>query len=544
MSQNNIYNNKNTEESQKIFGNKLGNNTLNTSNTLSESNFNNDRRRTLSNNINNRRFNNAKTDGIVHNYSKKNGNNKFYKDGRYSNRGNNNHHDKFNNNYSQKTENNNNNNNNNRNSHYYTGVETDQHSENQFNRYEYNNSRSQSFKTSNNKFSSQSRESNVNTTQNGMHINRRSNYRNSNNNQNNNTNSSEQRTYYNRRSNKDSTGSDTKHRGISVESVKYALINFIYDNVDIGRYTYSVIDSIASLKPMYDSEYYATPNYNGSTNLLVFTKLGNNYYSFMLNRRNLSYKKETLKIEGLTLETATVRLGIKIYDGTVFDGTLISSYEGDRDIFIINDAYMFEGKDITDMKINIKMVMLSEYLNINYKKDKEMNTLDISINSLYKLEKINDMLIDVPNKATSKIKGIDFVPELSGNKLVFLYSQQQEMKTLTVSCNDKALNAYQLINSDTTATFRIKRKADEIYLLYLGSREIISGRKLIRYVKQCTAFLPTVEASTLCNKLYLERDADNILVDCVRSENGKYWIPIKQNKTKKYPDLVSDVYKK
>jgi hypothetical protein len=87
----------------------------------------------------------------------------------------------------------------------------------------------------------------------------------------------------------------------------------------------------------------------------------------------------------------------------------------------------------------------------------------------------------------------------------------------------------------------MKRKADEVYLLYLGKKEIINGRNLFRYVKHCTAFLPTVESSTLCNKLYVEKGASRILIDCIRSENGKYWIPMKQNTEKKYPDLVDDV---
>lgn len=334
----------------------------------------------------------------------------------------------------------------------------------------------------------------------------------------------------------------TQNSNIYIPSIKHQLVNFIYSNIELNKYNFALIDNKSVLLPLYKNDYYVMPIYFGKKSLLIFNKFGNNYYSYMIERKLLSYNKETININGIIIEPIDVRVNINIYKGTIFDGILMPPVENGNRTFIINDAYMFEGsKQISDMIIEDKLIRLSSWIDVNYKKDNEINTIDLNINSVYKLEEIHDMLIDIPSKTSLQIRGFDFVPSISGTKFIFLYKKinNTETNNEVKTPNIRLLPVNTLDNK--YVTFKMKKKTDEVFYLYLRSKKTLNDIVVYKHTKICIAFLPTHETSKLCDELFLKYGIKNVLVDCKLSKNKKYWIPIQYNSEKKHADLIDEL---
>ncbi len=337
-------------------------------------------------------------------------------------------------------------------------------------------------------------------------------------------------------------------KSINNISTKKMLINYIYDNIDLSKYNYSLIDSIETLKPVYDNEYYLTPNFNGANVLLIFCKIGNIYFSYMIKRKLLTYKKEELDYSTITIENVKLRLGIDIYKGTIFDGICIHNNE-DKDTFIINDIYLFLGVNYVNIKTKEKLMLVESYLEIKFKNNDTINTININTNKLFNLDNLNEMLINLANTPNLQIKGFDIIPEYSGTKLVFLYAgnfnnnllnnnKQNIIKKKNNNTKNKLLPLC-VLNKDNIITAKIVKKGNEIFKLYLSSIEILNNKKIIKYISIGIANLPTLESSELCENLYIKYPLENILVDCILSYNKKFWIPIKHNTEKSYADDIN-----
>jgi len=116
------------------------------------------------------------------------------------------------------------------------------------------------------------------------------NYNNSNNNNYNKNNNN-----YNR---KRSSPSSNTNRYIEDKDVKESLLDYIYENIDLRNYKYKIIeanDDLFNIK----KNYHISPNYNGTNCLLVFTKLNGQYYSFLVDRKTLSYSKNQLDLNSI-----------------------------------------------------------------------------------------------------------------------------------------------------------------------------------------------------------------------------------------------------
>ena len=52
------------------------------------------------------------------------------------------------------------------------------------------------------------------------------------------------------------------------------------------------------------------------------------YYSYLVDRRSISYNKNTLKKESVRFTEIKLSVDIKFYDGTIIDGILIDNDNG------------------------------------------------------------------------------------------------------------------------------------------------------------------------------------------------------------------------
>jgi hypothetical protein len=225
--------------------------------------------------------------------------------------------------------------------------------------------------------------------------------------------------------------------------VNRELIRYIYSTVDISKFKYELLKNKQQMSRFISNTHYISPNYNGKNCLLVFTKLKSKYYSFLVDRRQLSYSIDKVKLDEVFIHHCNVDVDLPIFQGTIFDGVYIrkgiqngqNGHNGTfgaqyaQHEFIINDVYAFRGTDYTGNKLNLKLFEINLYLdNIN----SQIHAIRDRINAKTNLElKINNVanLLDIRKfvKNDMKIidkdyqtKGLCFYPELSGTKLVFI----------------------------------------------------------------------------------------------------------------------------
>ena len=211
------------------------------------------------------------------------------------------------------------------------------------------------------------------------------------------------------------------------------LIKYIYSTIDISQFKYDLLKYEHQLNKFLSDTYYVSPNYYGKNCFLVFTKLKSRYYSFMVDRRQLSYSLDKVQFDNVFIHHCNVDVDLPIYGGTIFDGIHIK--KGNVNEFLITDVYYFKGTDYTDAKLNHKLFEIEMYLDniggqVKYNKEKIKSTktnLELKINKLHDVTNIRKFIDSDLKKYqdTYQITGVSFYPELSGTKLIHLFDHNE-----------------------------------------------------------------------------------------------------------------------
>ena len=212
------------------------------------------------------------------------------------------------------------------------------------------------------------------------------------------------------------------------ENIKKQIINYLYKCINLSKYKYVIINTEDDLNILLKQKYYITINYQGINCLFVFFKIVDKYYSCFIDRKTLTYNISQINIDNVKIYSINFDFDKELYKGTIFDGIYIKKDKK----FIINDIYMFMGNDLSEEKIKNKYLNINAYIN-NSKKN---NNIDISLNKLYHIFDINEV---VSNNIDTNIKGYVFYPEISGIKLIFMINKKIDNNNLHIN-NEKNNN--------------------------------------------------------------------------------------------------------
>lgn len=211
------------------------------------------------------------------------------------------------------------------------------------------------------------------------------------------------------------------------KDINRELIQYIYQSIDISQYRYDVLKFENQLNRFISGTYFVSPNFNGRNSFLVFTKMKGKYYSFLVDRKQLSYTLDKVRFDDVYIHHCNVEIDISIYNGTIFDGVYIK--RGQFHEFIITDVYTFKGNDFRETKLNHKLFELEMYLkNINSQISFIRERINAKINLELKVNKLHDV-VDIRQfvnnelkqyEASYQIKGVCFYPEISGTKLIHI----------------------------------------------------------------------------------------------------------------------------
>lgn len=347
------------------------------------------------------------------------------------------------------------------------------------------------------------------------------------------------------------------------------LLNYIYSSVEMSKYKYNMLKTEDDLHMLDVQKYKVSPNYNGINCLLLFVKIRDKKYSCLIDRRKLSYNLSQIDYDALKIINIRVALDETIYNGTIIDGTYIT--QNAKKKFIISDCYRFRGQNMTDEQLPIKLLNIKTYLELNYKPDNIINTIDLHINTVYNLDETEKLITnEIPKAKNMQVRGLVFHPILSGTKLIFLFNNSH---TVTNDNNDK--NNYTFIHKNNTIektsetkknvsyvcktdedifmTLQIKNTATvDVYKLYaveqVDGSSIGKKKPIYKTKKLGIAYIPTIECSHMCRTLFIDDGSNSntkkrVFVKCKFDKYKNKWTPVEQELNKQRPSTMEELEK-
>jgi len=360
-------------------------------------------------------------------------------------------------------------------------------------------------------------------------------------------------------------------------SIKESILDYLYNRIEIGDHKYTIIKNVGDIYELKNDRYYVSGNSCGINSIIIFMKKNNNYYSYLIDRRSISYNRQTLNKAKVRFTEIKLSVDLKIYDGTIIDGILIDNdsnkislknnvvnlvekNDNSKMLFMITDVFVLNGKSVINMNYKKKMYLMNDIIN-KYVEDNIKNNIKLFISQPYELNQISSLFQENIQNNTKKynIKGIAFYPELSGSKLIYIFDKNDEKikEELLSGVDQIENNSIQLeeeindkdsnnIDKKIIYKYEIKdiENIKEIVLNLEMKKTLISDvYKLYaifnyknKYIKRKVgiAYIPTFVLSLKCKNLFLNKE--NIIMKCLLINNK--WIPLEESDINKI-DIIN-----
>ena len=374
-----------------------------------------------------------------------------------------------------------------------------------------------------------------------------------------------------------------------VDNLKKSLINYLYSKVNISNYTYKILKFKNDLNELLKEKYFVSANFSGTNCFLIFFTYNEKYFSFLVDKKDLSYSVQKLNFDNIKTIPAKLKIDNSIYTGTIFDGIFIQKNKKNKsDMFVITDVYMLKGQNYQSMNINIKMKTIFEFLKNNYD-DRLNNELLLSVNCLYELSDINE-LDDVIPSLEYFVRGYCFYPQQSGRNIIYLFSNENSQDICKNNCSDNEhknydndhknydnehknygniqqnkkydSGLYKKIEKNNNLSEEEKEKKiiytpkkdikkyifemkktemADVYILYVVKivKNTKTDKNSLLRVKVDLAYIPNIKKSKWCKDLIVKSVNNSVLVECNYDVDKKKWEPVREVDAKR-PSYADD----
>uniref|UniRef100_A0A6C0EBG7 Uncharacterized protein n=1 Tax=viral metagenome TaxID=1070528 RepID=A0A6C0EBG7_9ZZZZ len=367
------------------------------------------------------------------------------------------------------------------------------------------------------------------------------------------------------------------------DSLTSQLIDYIYSNCELSKFKFELIQYDNDLPKLLSHKYFVTLNFVGFNNLLVFCKIRDKFYTFVVERQTLSYSKAKVNLNEVRIYYKRIFLDPSVYNGTIFDGTLVKG-KGGQETFIISDVYQFCGSDYTQMNLDIKLTSVIEYLKVHYNQDDTRNSMTLSISKVFPIEKTTQVVTKmIPAIKDFKIRGLSFFPATSGTKLLFFFDNDKRSEKTEGNDNQQQRFDYTKFNNQkekkienipkvTTdkkekesvennseiqlkyvnktdkpvyATLEMKSTDEiDVYKLFAVEKANVKGKTFLKRVKMGNAYIKGINKSLEIRTLINSKEDKKALMKCLFNEDKNKWEPVEEDKKSKFPTYLSEIEEK
>ena len=224
-------------------------------------------------------------------------------------------------------------------------------------------------------------------------------------------------------------------------NIKKYILNYVYDKISLKEYKFQIIKTPADIFDIKNNKYYITPNYGGMPFLLIFIKLNNINYCYLIDRRTLSFEKHKLNINSVSLIKVDIQDNDILYDGSIFDCCIIDPLLNNKKQIIILDTFYFCGNNFLTMNYLKKNLLIMQYCELNLINDN--NSIIFYNIKIFEFSQINILFNEYIKENYKKlnIKGIALYPHVSRIKLIYVFNKED------INYKDKLINDKEYIIS-------------------------------------------------------------------------------------------------
>lgn len=358
-------------------------------------------------------------------------------------------------------------------------------------------------------------------------------------------------------------------------NIKSHLLDYLYNKIEVGEHKYTIIKNIGDIYDLKSKKHYISANSCGINAIIIFLKKDGEYLSYLIDRRSISYNRQTLNKLGVRITEIKLAVDLKLYNGTILDGIIVDSdsnmitnleskSNGGMN-FMITDVFSLGGKSLITMDYKKKMYMCSLMFEKLINNNDNNNTVKINISRPYEMNEIKELFANDINTGIKKfnIKGITFYPQYSGNKHIYIFDKQdEEYKTELIEGNGKIdliddsdlvqdnfeysdkkrIFKFELVNPECLDDIvlnlqMVKTKTPDVYKLF-GIFTGVQDKKQIFIKKNIGfAYIPTYILSIKCQLYFMNRES--IIMNCKFNTQKNKWIPIDEAEVQKI-DIMNE----
>lgn len=377
-------------------------------------------------------------------------------------------------------------------------------------------------------------------------------------------------------------------------NIKSYLLDYLYNKIEVGEHKYTIVKNISDVYDLKSKKYYISANSCGINSILIFLKKDGEHLSYLIDRRSISYNRQSLNKSQVRITEIKLSVDLKLYEGTILDGIIIDS---DSNIigsniafsnstssntstntstntsicyhpkinFMVTDIFMLGGKSLITTDYKKKMyqgLFMFEKLISNNDK---LNNITIHVSRPFELNEIKTLFNDYisHNLKNYNIKGITFYPQYSGTKIIYIFDKQDEKYKLeliggTADINligesngqedsfdysdKKRLFKFELVNPECLDDIvlnleMLKTSSPDVYKLFgifvnKQEKKPIYIKKKIGY-----AYIPTYILSIKCKLYFLNRES--LIMSCKFNTCKNKWIPIDEAQVQQI-DIINE----
>jgi hypothetical protein len=195
---------------------------------------------------------------------------------------------------------------------------------------------------------------------------------------------------------------------------------------------------------------------------------------------------------------------------------------------------MFYGKSWSQYSLYRKIESLNSILNDNYIPDSYMESCMMKVAKIYNKEDIVNIVENTLESQEYVINGITFVPEISGNKTIYLFTND-DFKINNIEDDNDVENSINLKNfqeckpkTNRLVSFKMAKdkKLPDTYMLSLLNKKRNA-------VDVGLAYIPSSACSSWINNMFKNSNNQDIYIACKYIEEFNKWKPIKLSEEEK-----------